>query len=318
MGFLNEFILHRHEANPIIRPKDCPFPADAIMNCGQVMHEGKTLLLCSVPYRGFPFGERNAAGMHIATSEDGIHFEIAPEPFITGRTEAPYNTIDWWCIDPRVTKIDNMYYIVRPGQGPTGPAALLERTKDWKTREFLSCIALPPNRVPCLFPEKIGGRYYRLDRPYLATAEEERGSIWLSASPDLLYWGDHRPLVEPYGPFPGSYKIGPTTPVKTDEGWLVIIHGVLRSCADSRYSLSAILLDLEDPSRVIGKMRSWILTPDAPYELSGHVSNVVFACGAIPDYEIDRIRVYYGAADTTICLASGSLSELVEACRKQL
>jgi predicted GH43/DUF377 family glycosyl hydrolase len=307
-----EFILHRHPKNPIINVQDIPM-ADAVFNCGQTMFGEKTLLLISVGYRTRVNGLQS--GMYVATSENGIDFKIEDKPFITTIDKAPYNdNYDWWTIDPRITKIDDAYYIVRPGQHPNGAVALLEKTIDFKTREFIDCISLPSNRVPCLFPEKINGLYARLDRPYNQGAANEGGSIWISFSPDLVYWGNYYPVQMPWGMHFGT-KIGPTPPIKTSEGWLVVLHGVMSSCNGYRYSLTAMLLDLNDPRKVINKMNSWILTPDTEYELNGRVPNVVFTTGAIADHEKDQIRVYYGAADTCIGLATGSLSELINACK---
>ncbi len=304
----NEYILHRSEHNPLLSPSDFPGGfADSVMNCGQVIHDGKVTLLVAVVYRGRYNGAE--AGIHVATSEDGIHFEINPEPLCKPVDWAPgWKEMDRWVIDPRVTKIDDTYYIVRPGQCPAGPVALLEKTKDFKSVEYIDCISLPSNRVPCLFPEKVNGRYARLDRP-------NQGGIWISYSPDLVHWGSFKPLLMPWGAFFGL-KVGPTPPIKTKDGWLEIFHGVWRNCANERYSLSAMLLDLEDPSKIIGKMESWILTPQADCERLGNVNNVVFACGALADEEKDEIRVYYGAADEHVCLATGSLSELIDACKK--
>lgn len=307
-----EYELRRYEGNPILEPRDFPVPADSVMNCGQAMYKGKTVLLVAAIYRKKING--STTGIHAAFSEDGIHFEVDPEPLCRPRDWTNgVASFDGWVIDPRLTQIGDEYYIVRPGQGPGGPCGLLEKTRDFKTTEFIDCIALPPNRVPCLFPEKINGLYAKLDRPYNFRSPQQTGSIWISFSPDLVYWGHYRPLLFPYGPFCSS-KVGPTPPIRTDRGWLVIIHGVWSTCAGDRYSLGAMLLDLQDPTVVLGKTEGWILTPEAPYERVGHVSNVVFSCGCIPDYASDSLRVYYGAADERICLATGSLSGLVDAC----
>lgn len=313
---MNEFILHRHQSNPLISPENFPVPADSVMNCGQAMYKGKTVLLCACIYRGLLNGERT--GIHVAMSDDGINFTVNPKPLCTHN---PWSddicNYDCWVIDPRLTQIGDEYYIVRPGQGPLGPCALLEKTTDFESVEFMGCIALPPNRVPCLFPEKINGMYARLDRPSFGSGKG-CGEIWISYSPDLKYWGDYKPLLRPGGTPYFDFKIGPTVPVKTKDGWLEIIHGTWDTCADTRYSLGAVLLDLEDPSKIIGRTYSWILTPQAPYELTGHVGNVCFACGCLVDEEKDEIRVYYGAADERICLATGSLSELIDACKNNL
>jgi len=184
----------------------------------------------------------------------------------------------------------------------------------------MEVISLPDNRVPCLFPERINGKYMRLDRPYRVGPNNFHymGNMWVSSSPDLIHWGCHRPLLKPgYAPWTRT-KIGPVPPIKTDRGWLVIVHGVSQSCAGHRYCLGAILLDLEDPTRIIGKTLSSILEPCEPHETMGVVPNVVFACGALADPEKDEIRVYFGGADTTISLATGSLNELLEACIQEL
>mgnify|MGYP001411954220 CR=1 FL=1 len=210
---------------------------------------------------------------------------------------------------------------MRPGNSPSGCVAFLGKTADFETYEEIEVIALPHNRVPCLFPEKINGYYARLDRPYTLISDphnyNQMGHIWISYSPDLIHWGRHRLVMKPWIHWNGS-KIGPTPPIKTTEGWLVIIHGVQPSCAGLRYSIGATLLDLEDPSKVIGQANGPLLTPDTPYEFMGRTPNVVFPCGAIADYELDRLRVYYGGADTCIGLATGSISEIVDICKKGL
>lgn len=307
-------VLKRYKDNPILTPADFP-GADAIFNCGQTMYKGKTILLVSV----LMYGSKTAQ-MHVAESTDGINFTIRKEPFITKSQLGYMDLLDNHPIDPRVTYMpeEDMYYIMRPGAGEGGCSAFLGRTKDWETYEELDVIALPHNRVPSLFPEKINGSYVRLDRPYTLVPDPHNynqfGNIWISYSPDLIHWGRHRLLMTPWDKW-NSVKIGPTPPIKTDEGWLEIIHGVKVSCTGQRYSLGAILLDLEDPSKVIGRCDSPIITPEMDYEFHGRTPNCIFSCGAIADYEEDRLRVYYGAADTTICLATASLSEVVKQCK---
>jgi len=312
-----EFGLKRYEGNPIISPKDFP-GASAVFNCGQTMYKGKTILLLAVKLRHVA-----TPMMHVAESEDGIHFTIRKEPFITRSTKEHITHLDCWPIDPRVTYFeeDDVYYIMRPGNSDAGCVAFLGKTKDWETYEDIEVISLPNNRVPCLFPEKINGEYVRLDRPYSLINDPhnipQSGYIWISYSKDLIYWGKHRLVLKPWTHWNWG-KIGPTPPIKTKEGWLTIIHGVSNSCSGACYSLGAVLLDLNDPSKVIGKANGYILTPDMPYETNGIVPNVVFSCGAIADYEQDRLRVYYGAADTCIGLATGSISEIIDICKKGL
>lgn len=186
---------------------------------------------------------------------------------------------------------------------------------DFRSHEYVGVIGLPSNRGASLFPEKINGMYAKLDRP---SADGESGNIWISYSPDLIHWGGYRPVLAANYATWNYYKIGPTPPVKTEAGWLEIIHGVTGSCAGKRYLLGAVLLDLEDPSRIIGKTMSYLLAPLTWYEQNGRVQNIVFACGCIADHDQDRLRVYYGGADTCVCLATGSISEIIHACIKEL
>ena len=302
-----EYVMHRHERNPILSPKDFP-GAESVFNPGQTMYGDKTILLCAIdcPPRGRP-------QTYVAESEDGVNFSIREEPFITGWDRPPFNIALESPIDNRITKIGDTYYIVTPGPGEYGDVAILGKTMDFERYEPVEIIAAPSTRVPCLFPEKIGGDYVKLDRPSLDVSRG-RSHIWLSYSPDLIHWGRFRRVFE--GRRWAFTKIGPTPPVKTKEGWLEIYHGVLQSCNGLRYSIGAMLLDLENPEKVIGMTRLPILQPDAPYEYMGKVPNVCFTTGCIVDEEEDRIRIYYGAADTYTCLATGSLSELLGECRK--
>ena len=177
-------------------------------------------------------------------------------------------------------------------------------------------ILVPQNCGASLFPEKINGKYYKLDRP--GGGDGSNGDIWISASEDLIHWGEFKPVIAAGYRFWNVEKIGPTPPIKTDKGWLDIIHGVYRPAGGTYYYVGAMLLDLEQPWRVIGRTNSYILAPEEPYERHGNCDNTVFPCGAIADYEKDQIRLYYGACDNYICLAQGSLSELTDACIKQL
>ncbi len=163
-----------------------------------------------------------------------------------------------------------------------------------------------------MFPEKIGGVYYKLDRP--GGGAGSGGDIWISSSPDLIHWGNFRPVLAAGYRFWNTQKIGPTPPIKTDRGWLDMIHGVCRPAGGTYYYIGAILLDQEEPWKVIGKTNSYLMMPEEPWEQHGNCDNTIFPCGAIADYENDRIRLYYGACDQSICLATGSLSQTVEAC----
>ncbi|MCL6614779.1 MAG: glycoside hydrolase family 130 protein [Firmicutes bacterium] len=309
-------ILQRHPKNPLITPDRIPGAA-AVMNPSPVLYRNKTVLLLSVnPYK-WP---EHAVGTYLAFSDDGVNFEISDRPFIDlSNAGPPFNQLKGIIIDNRVTQIGDTYYIMSPVyyEGEGGPFCLLGKTTDFETYVPIEIVSLPSNRVPSLFPEKIKGKYYRLDRPGGGT--EVPGNIWISSSPDLIHWGCHRPLLRRGYAIWNAVKIGPTPPIKTPEGWLVIVHGVWSwSSADFHYYIGAVLLDLEEPERVIGRTYSWLLAPEADYEVRGTVDNVCFPCGAIADLEKDELRLYYGAADTYVCLATGSLSEVIEACKREI
>ncbi|PAW76494.1 MAG: hypothetical protein B9S32_14705 [Verrucomicrobia bacterium Tous-C9LFEB] len=310
--FRQPTLLKRHPANPIIKPADFPFgSADVVFNPGQIMYNGKTILLLSILLRNQAY-----ARVHVAESDNGVDFTINPEPAFTRDPERRFGDLDNHPIDCRITQIGDTYYIIRPGNSPKGCIDLMYKTTDFKTFEFMDIVALPHNRVPCLFPEKVGGYYVRLDRPYGGAGQAD-GNIWLSKSPDLIHWGQYRFLMGPYTNWNWE-KIGPTPPIKTEKGWLEIIHGVSSSCSTVSYSLGAVLLDLEDPEKIIGRMESYLLTAEEPYEQTGRTPNCVFTTGAIADMEKRRLRVYYGAADTCIGLAEGDLDEIIDACLKGL
>ncbi|PTX98256.1 glycosylase [Spartobacteria bacterium LR76] len=306
-------ILKRHQANPIITPAHMP-QAAVVFNPSPAWYQGRTVLLLSAYEWSWPEIKR-ARGGWVAMSDDGVHFEIAAEPLIDLiGAPAPFDKLNCTLIDARITQIENRYYINSPVyQDGEGPFTLLGMTEDFQSYQPIEIVAAPVNRVPSVFPEKIGGKYYRLERP----GHDAGVSIWLSSSPDLVHWGCYRPVLKPGYSIWNITKIGPTPPIRTPEGWLVIMHGVWAwQAGASHYHIGAFLLDLEEPWKVIGKTQSWLLAPEEDYETRGTANDVVFPCGALADLEADELRVYYGAADTRVGLATGSLSAVIEACRK--
>lgn len=303
-------LLVRHPANPIMSPGDYPMMSQ-LFNPAPAIYKDKTILLVS----GRHFSATHGGNTFVAESSDGINFTMHDEPFIKlDHAQPPYDIVNHHIIDNRVTQIGDTYYIITPvmTRGYDGPVGVLGKTKDFKTYELMDVITQPRNRGASLFPEKINGMYVKLDRPGGGTGES--CSIWLSYSPDLIHWGQFRPVLAPGYDFWNSLKIGPTPPIRTDKGWLVIMHGVHAPAGGSRYYIGAILLDLDEPWKVIGKTRQYLLGPEKRYETTGICSDVVFPCGALVDHAKDELRLYYGGADTYICLATGSLSRIVNAC----
>jgi beta-1,4-mannooligosaccharide/beta-1,4-mannosyl-N-acetylglucosamine phosphorylase len=169
---------------------------------------------------------------------------------------------------------------------------------------------LPYNRNGVLFPRKINGKYALLSRPS-DTRHTSFGDIFYSESPDLIYWGRHRFVM---GTRPGwqSTKIGPgPVPIETTEGWLMFYHGVLTSCNGYVYSFGAALLDINEPWKIKYRCAPYLLAPYRDYECVGDVPNVVFPCAALTDAVTGRIAIYYGAADTVVCLCFTQVDELL-------
>lgn len=311
-------ILKRYENNPILHVKDYPGIAQ-LYNPSPVKFGDETILLVSVVEHAATKGYgRDVGQTRIARSKDGVNFVLEDKNFVWLDENIFPNHLYHHFIDNRVTKIEDTYYIITPVmvKGYDSPVGLLGKTKDFISYEPIEIITAPKNRGASLFPEKINGKYYKLDRP--GGGKGENCDIWISASEDLIHWGEFKPVLAHGYRFWNVTKIGPTPPIKTDKGWLTIMHGVFSPAGGTTYYLGAILLDLEEPWKVIGKTNSYILAPEEEYELHGNCDNTVFACGALADEEKDEITVYYGACDNYICMAKGSLSELVDACIKQI
>jgi beta-1,4-mannooligosaccharide/beta-1,4-mannosyl-N-acetylglucosamine phosphorylase len=293
----------RFSENPIIDRYHIP-TSNSIFNSAVVPFEGG--------YAGVFRCDNRAVQMNIFAgfSKDGLNWEINHEPieFKAGNTDMIESAYKY---DPRVTKIGDKYWITWCN-GYHGPTIGIGYTYDFK--EFFQCenAFLPFNRNGVLFPEKINGKYAMLSRPS-DNGHTPFGDIWLSYSPDMRYWGEHRHVMGPT-PFEDSAwqctKVGAgAVPIRTEEGWLLFYHGVITTCNGYRYAMGSALLDLEDPSKVLYRTQPYLLGPAVSYELQGDVPNVVFPCAALHDG--DRVAVYYGAADTVVCMAFGYISEII-------
>ncbi len=290
-------LLKRSLKNPLISPEDIP-GATQVYNAAAVKHNGMYILLLTV------LTDEPLPTLRLAYSKDGIHFTINQDPFITAEQD------EEWICDPRITLLDGVYYILYWSGSDLGCRSVLCKTTNFERVERMGYVSEPDNRNMALFPEKINGLYARLDRPYGSTHD---GAIWISYSPDLSYWGHSVPLAKPNSMFQWEgKKVGPgAPPIRTSKGWLVIYHGVRGGFHG--YYLGCMLLDLENPSKVIGRMRSSILSPQTHYERSGAVPNVVFTCGVTQE-ENNKLNIYYAGADTCICLATADQEELVNRC----
>lgn len=246
-------------------------------------------------------------------SKDGVHWEIQDEP-VHFLGDDPEVTAREYRYDPRVCLMDGKYYVTWCN-GYHGPTIGVGWTEDFKTFRQLENAFLPYNRNGVLFPRKIGGNFAMVSRPS-DTGHTPFGDIFYSESPDLCYWGKHRWV---FGTANGwqSKKVGPgPTPIETDEGWLMIYHGVLNSCNGFVYRFGVALLDIDRPWIVKERGNFYVFGPEVEYELTGDVPNVTFPCATLTDPETGRITIYYGAADTVTGLAFTTVDELFAYMRK--
>jgi beta-1,4-mannooligosaccharide/beta-1,4-mannosyl-N-acetylglucosamine phosphorylase len=255
-----------------------------------------------------------AMNLHVGRSPDGVHWDIDPEPMTFRRADGRVSEIQArfeHAYDPRVTWLEDRYYLTWCN-GYHGPTIGLAYTQDFATFHQLDNAFLPFNRNGVLFPRRIRGHYAMLSRPS-DNGHTPFGDIFCSESPDLVHWGRHRHVMAPQPWTWQATKVGAgPTPIETEQGWLLIYHGVLTSCNGFVYSMGAALLDLDEPWKVVARGRDYLLSPQESYEQVGDVPNVVFPCAALVDRAADRLTVYYGAADTVVCLAHGHLSEVIQ------
>lgn len=288
----------RYSGNPIIKRYDA-VDANSIFNSAVVPYKDG--------FAGVFRCDDMAINMRIRAgfSKDGINWNINKETITFKQKDKDTLLFSDYQYDPRVCKIDDKYY-VSWCNGYHGPTIGLAETTDFKTFVQLENAFLPFNRNGVLFPRKINGLYKMLSRPS-DNGHTPFGDIYISSSPDLVYWGRHRYVMGTNDEGVTAWqslKIGPgPTPIETDKGWLIFYHGVLRSCSGYRYAFGAALLDINNPEKVLARSKRYLLGPAVDYEMMGDVPNVVFPCAALTDSKTGRICIYYGAADTHTCLA---------------
>lgn len=314
-------MLRRHPGNPILTHRDVPYPTALAYNGGVVRWEGRYAMLFRNDHGSFERQELNGQiDIGLAFSDDGLRWEVAPAPVWV----APGG--EWRSVyDPRLQIVEGRPVVTVAMDTAHGLRGGIATTDDFRSFD-LRHATLPDNRDLVIFPERLGGLYVRLERPFLAFGPMAKAgfSVWSSRSPDLRSWGDHELVLGiervPYA----DDRIGPgTPPVRTERGWLSLFHAVTRDerrgkdgwepAWTRRYTMGALLLDLDDPTRVVGMSRAPVLSPETPYETQGGYRNgVVFPTALLVDG--DEARVYYSAADSWMCLATGSVSELVASC----
>ncbi len=320
----------KYPLNPVLSAKDVPYEAKLIFNAGVAKWQGRYVMLFRNDFGQTMDSWRSvqatgvwpsiSTNIGIATSEDGVHWKVGPKPVFQMRTHEIKRVYD-----PRLTIVEGRPVLCFAMDTEHGLCGGIATTDDFERFEVVSA-SVPDNRNMVMFPEKIGGRYVRLERPmpvYSRGGKPEAFDIWLSESPDLRFWGESRLVLGAESvPF-ATGKIGPAAPpVRTSRGWLATFHAVRYTDEDlyswegnwrKEYVAGLMLLDLDDPSRVIGLSREPVLSIDQPYETHGFRGNVIFPGGMILEDD-GEVKIYYGAADTVECLATAHVDDLLSLC----
>ncbi len=299
-------IVQRCEHNPILTKMDIPYPVETVHNAAMAKFDERYIML----FRSHRRNGRSIIG--IAESDDGIHFKPRPQPFLTPATDGIFAEYEEFGVeDCRAVEIDGEFLITYSAYSRHGVRIALAKTRDFQSVERVALISQSDMRNVVIFPEKINGRYARLDRPH---SEISPWAIWISYSHDLIHWGDSQVIMKPVQYHWDEMKIGPgAPPIKTDRGWLSIYHGVFPTMDGSVYRLGVALHDLKDPATIIGVADDWILQPEDPWEVTGYVHNVVFTCGAIAEQD-GTVKIYWGGADTVMCMGTAEIDDLVNLC----
>jgi len=304
---MQDELFHRHDGGPILSARDIPWPVNSVFNAGAALLDDGTLLMLRVEDRC------GRSHFSIARSADGIgDWRMDGKP-VFSPDAAGHSEEAWGVEDPRLTWIADAgnWVMAYTAYSDRGALVSLATTTDFNAFDRLGPVLAPDNKGAALFPVRFDGRYAMLHRPAPATPGVA-ANIWIAFSPDLVHWGSHRQIMAARGPGwwdAAKIGIGPP-PIATSEGWLLLYHGVRCIAGQDIYRLGLALLDLDDPTRVIRRGKEWVFGPQTPFERSGDVGNVVFPCGWA--CMGDEIRLYYGAADTMLALATASLTEVLD------
>ena len=300
-------LFQRHERNPILTAADWPYPVNTVFNPGAtLLPDGTTLLLCRVEDR------RGHSHLCAARSANGIDgWKIDTQPTLMPDPEHFPEEL-WGIEDPRITFVSELdkYAVVYTAYTRDGPGVSLALTEDFHHFERYGLIMQPEDKDAVLLPHRINGNWALIHRPVNPLGAH----MWISYSSNLRQWGSHKLMLEArLGAWWDANKIGlASPPIETAKGWLVIYHGVRQNAAGSIYRLGVALFDLHAPEICLKRGDEWVFGPEEPYERRGDVDNVVFPGGYTIAPDSDTIHLYYGAADTSIALATGSVHAILE------
>ncbi len=297
-------LFRRYEGNPILTADDWPYLANSVFNPGAAEHNEATVLLVRVEdMRGF-------SHLTLARSKNGrTNWDIDKEPTLL--PDPYYKEERFGLEDPRIVWLPERqeYAICYVSFSPDGPMVSLTLTKDFKSFKRSGPMLPPEDKDACLFPRLINGDYMLIHRPLV----RGEAHVWCAFSPDLVHWGKHKILIPSRPGWWDSTRVGlGPPPIETEEGWLIIYHGVRVTASGSLYRVGLALLDLEKPWIVRKRCDDWIFGPYEDYERIGDVPGVTFPTGTIVDRQNRELRMYYGAADSNICLAVANFDDLLD------
>jgi predicted GH43/DUF377 family glycosyl hydrolase len=292
----------RCPANPLLTAADWPYPVTAVFNPAAAVVDDETVLLCRVEDR---YGSSHLA---VARSRNGVRdWRVDGTPLISGDPV-------WGVENPRTTWVSELgcWIIAYTVCSPQGPYVALASTRDFRTVDLIGPAVPPDDKDACLLSRHVEGQFVLLHRPYVP--KTGRADVWLSRSVDLRSWSaPQQVLAARPGMAWDSWRVGMgPPPIETPAGWVGIYHGVKQLAHGPVYRAGLVLLDHDQPQRVLRRSRDWVLAPTAPYERTGDVPNVVFPTGVALDPGTDELRLYYGAADTTVAMASARLSDVID------
>ncbi len=328
-------VVQRYPRNPVLTKDNVPYHATLVFNAGVTKFQGRYVMVFRNDFGEWGTPVFQGTNLGLAFSEDGITWQVEPEPCwvledvvkaATGLYSARDPAVEIQrAYDPRLTVIDGQCYMCFALDTAHGLRGGIARTDDFRTFDILS-LSVPDNRNMVLFPEKVGGRYVRLERPMpiYSRGRVDRFDLWCTESPDLVYWGQGQCVLGVEDVAFANDKIGPgAPPVKTDKGWLTLFHAVdldrargkngWEACWQKRYTIGLMLLDLEQPDEILGISPDPLLVPEVAYETEGFRNDVLFPGGMILE-ESGEVKIYYGAADTVECLATADVVDLLALC----
>lgn len=306
---LGGWLFRRYGGNPILAPCIWPYPVNAVMHPGAIRVNNETVLLVRVE------DAQGTSHLTVARSRDGFaNWLIDTEPTMCGnvsdRSEA--RGIE----DARIVWLEEQkqFAITYISYGRDGRAVSLAITRNFKTFARLGSMLPPDDGDACLFPRRFNGRFALLHRPLV----QGQDHIWMSLSPDLKHWGDHRPLIRTRPEHWDCHRVGlACQPIECSQGWLLFYHGVQEKRDGPIYRVGIALLGRDEPWRVLRRSTDWIMEPKEPYECDGDIGGMVFPTGAIVNVLTNEINLYYGTAQGSVAVATAelqSVEDYIESC----